>query len=93
MSLKKEICSHLLAWSQQEMKLQKKHQCDECVKTGDTWVHLRTCQTCGATLCCDSSINQHASKHAKATGHPVAISAEPGEQWAWCYVDEQIVGY
>lgn len=91
--MKKEICSHLLAWSQEETKHEKKHQCDECVKTGDTWVHLRTCQTCGATLCCDSSDNQHASKHAKATSHPVAISAEPGEQWAWCYVDEQIVGY
>ena len=91
--MKKEICSHLLTWSQEETKHEKKHQCDECVKTGDTWVHLRTCQTCGATLCCDSSDNQHASKHAKATSHPVAISAEPGEQWAWCYVDEQIVGY
>jgi uncharacterized UBP type Zn finger protein len=91
--MKKEICSHLLQWSKQELKLQNAHECEECIKTGDEWMHLRTCQTCGATLCCDSSPNQHASKHAKQTHHPVAISAEDGEQWAWCYVDEQIIGY
>jgi uncharacterized UBP type Zn finger protein len=91
--MKKELCTHLLQWTKQERKLQKAHVCEECVKTGDRWLHLRTCQTCGITLCCDSSPNQHASSHAKKTGHPVAISAEPGEQWAWCYVDEQIIGY
>ncbi|MCA4899687.1 MAG: UBP-type zinc finger domain-containing protein [Bacteroidota bacterium] len=91
--MKKEICSHLLAWSKQEIKTEKAHVCEECVKTGDEWMHLRTCQTCGVTLCCDSSPNRHASKHAKHENHPVAISAEPGEQWAWCYVDEQIIGY
>jgi uncharacterized UBP type Zn finger protein len=67
--------------------------CQECIKTGDTWVHLRTCQTCGGTHCCDSSPNQHATKHYRATQHPVIISAEPGEQWAWCYVDEQFMRY
>lgn len=67
--------------------------CQECVKTGDSWVHLRTCQTCGGTHCCDSSSNQHATKHFMATEHPVVISAEPGEQWAWCYVDEQFIRY
>lgn len=62
------------------------HQCDECVKTGDRWVHLRTCQVCGATLCCDSSPNQHATKHYQADPvHHLVISAEPGEKWAWCY--------
>jgi hypothetical protein len=55
--------------------------CDECVKTGAPWVHLRTCQTCGVTLCCDSSPNRHASAHARATTHPVIASAEPGERW------------
>jgi len=89
--MKNEPCAHLNDWK--ELILPEKHQCDECVKTGDQWVHLRTCQTCGATLCCDSSPNQHASKHAKAAKHPVAISAEEGERWAWCYVDEQIIGY
>lgn len=66
------------------------YECAECVKTGDRWVHLRTCQSCGVTLCCDSSPNKHASKHAKAHNHPVAISAEPGENWAWCYVHQQL---
>lgn len=85
------LCTHLTSWK--ELKLPKAYECEECIKTGDEWVHLRTCQTCGATLCCDSSPNKHASTHARKDGHPVAISAERGEQWAWCYVDEQIVGY
>jgi hypothetical protein len=62
--------------------------CEECLKTGDRWVHLRLCQTCGLIACCDSSPNQHASKHAAASGHPIARSVEPGEDWSWCYVDE-----
>ena len=56
-------------------------------------MHLRTCQECGITLCCDSSPNQHASKHAHQTGHPVVISAEPGERWLWCYIDEELAEY
>ena len=67
--------------------------CEECVKTNSRWVHLRTCQTCGATLCCDSSPNQHASKHALAAGHPVIISAEPGERWMYCYPDDAYADY
>jgi hypothetical protein len=62
--------------------------CEECLKTGDRWVHLRMCHTCGVILCCDSSPNRHASGHAPAVGHPIARSAEPGEDWSWCYVDE-----
>jgi uncharacterized UBP type Zn finger protein len=62
--------------------------CEECLKTGDQWVHLRLCRTCGKVGCCDSSPNQHASKHAAESGHPVASSLEPGESWSWCYVDE-----
>jgi hypothetical protein len=61
--------------------------CEECLKTGDRWLHLRMCQTCGVILCCDSSPNRHASRHAKASTHPIARSAEPGEDWSWCYVD------
>jgi hypothetical protein len=71
----------------------KHHVCEECVKLGARWVHLRTCQTCGSTLCCDSSPNQHASKHAGATGHPVIASAEPGERWLYCYPDEAFAEY
>jgi Zn-finger in ubiquitin-hydrolases and other protein len=67
--------------------------CEECVKTGDRWVHLRTCQTCGATLCCDASPNRHASRHAHAARHPVIASAEPGERWLYCYIDEVFAEY
>ena len=67
--------------------------CETCVQIGARWVHLRTCQTCGATLCCDSSPNQHASKHAHSSHHPVIASAEPGERWLYCYVDEAFAEY
>jgi uncharacterized UBP type Zn finger protein len=62
--------------------------CEECLKMGDTWVHLRLCLVCGHVGCCDSSKNKHASKHFAATGHPVMRSLEPGEDWGWCYVDQ-----
>lgn len=62
--------------------------CEECLKTGDRWMHLRVCLTCGVVGCCDSSPNQHASKHAAAEGHPIIRSAEPGEDWCWCFEDE-----
>jgi len=68
-------------------------ECAECVKTGDRWVHLRTCQECGITLCCDSSPNRHATKHAHATGHPVIASAQPGERWLYCYTHDAFVQY
>jgi hypothetical protein len=71
----------------------KVRACEECVKIGSAWVHLRTCQTCGATLCCDSSPNRHASKHARATKHPVVASAEPGERWLYCYPDDAFLEY
>jgi uncharacterized UBP type Zn finger protein len=62
--------------------------CEECLATGDTWVHLRLCRECGHVGCCDSSKNRHATKHFHATGHPIITSAESGETWSWCYVDE-----
>jgi hypothetical protein len=62
--------------------------CEDCLKIGGSWVHLRMCQSCGHIGCCDSSPNRHASAHARAVGHPIAKSAEPGEDWSWCYVDE-----
>ena len=86
-----QICNHLQAIK--HLKHPKEYVCEECIKTGDSWMHLRTCQECGVTLCCDSSPNQHASKHARKSGHPVVMSAEPGERWLWCYVDEEMVEY
>lgn len=65
--------------------------CKECLETGDEWVHLRLCMTCGHVGCCDESPNHHATRHYHATKHPVIKSFEPGEDWAWCYADEQIV--
>ena len=89
--LKQNSCAHLSALT--TIKTARDHVCDECVKTGDSWVHLRTCQTCGTTRCCDSSPNKHATKHFQTSAHPVVASAEPGEHWLWCYADEQMAGY
>lgn len=65
--------------------------CEDCLKTGDQWVHLRVCRTCGHVGCCDSSKNKHATKHFHATGHPIVQSGEEGEDWMWCYEDEDYV--
>jgi len=84
-------CGHLGAI--ETIKKAKRRECEECVPIGATWVHLRTCQECGGTRCCDSSPNRHASKHADAAQHPVIASAEPGERWLYCYPDESFVEY
>jgi uncharacterized UBP type Zn finger protein len=65
--------------------------CDECLRTGGRWVHLRLCLTCGQVGCCDCSPNRHATKHFHASGHPIVRSFEPGEGRRWCYVDEAFV--
>jgi hypothetical protein len=62
--------------------------CEECLKMGDSWVHLRLCETCGQVGCCDDSKNKHAARHAHQTGHPIVKSFEPGEDWGWCYEEE-----
>jgi uncharacterized UBP type Zn finger protein len=62
--------------------------CEACLRIGAGWVHLRMCTSCGTIGCCDSSPNRHATAHANETGHPVIRSAEPGEDWFWCYPDE-----
>ena len=62
--------------------------CEECLKIGGTWMHLRVCRSCGKVGCCDSSPNRHASRHAGEAGHPILSSIEPGEDWSWCVVDE-----
>ena len=84
-------CTHLEAV--ETVRLPAVHQCDECVKIGSSWVHLRTCQTCGGTRCCDSSPNRHATEHARSSGHPVVASAERGERWMYCYSDAAFVEY
>jgi len=84
-------CAHIEEIA--SVKHAKKRVCDECVKICCQWVHLRTCQTCGGTRCCDSSPNRHASKHAHQSGHPVVASAEPGERWLYCYPDDAFAEY
>jgi len=79
------VCEHL----KEAKDLQPaRHECEDCIKTGDRWVHLRICLTCGHVGCCDSSKNRHATKHAHATHHEVVRSIEAGEEWGWCYADE-----
>jgi uncharacterized UBP type Zn finger protein len=80
------LCSHL-----EQVNVdppERVEGCEECLKAGDRWVHLRVCRTCGKVGCCDSSVNKHASKHAEAEGHPIMTSLEPGEDWSWCFVDQ-----
>jgi uncharacterized UBP type Zn finger protein len=91
MSQNMELCSHLEAID--EVKGPKRRECEDCVKIGSTWVHLRTCQRCGGTRCCDTSPNKHATRHARATGHPVIASAETGERWIYCYPDDNFAEY
>ena len=81
-------CEHI-----RHLKKMKPHSkgCEECLKMGDTWVHLRLCMECGHVGCCDSSKNKHATKHYHASKHPVVQSLEPGEHWMWCYLDEVFV--
>jgi uncharacterized UBP type Zn finger protein len=80
------VCSHVA----EHLKKVKPHTrgCEECLASGDTWVHLRMCLECGHVGCCDSSKNRHARAHFHATGHPLIQSAEKGEDWRWCYIDE-----
>lgn len=85
------ICDHINAIN--ELKFAQEQVCEECKKNGTTWIHLRTCQTCGVTLCCDESPNTHMSKHYEQTLHPVIISAQPGEKWMWCFPHKIFVEY
>jgi uncharacterized UBP type Zn finger protein len=78
-------CQHL---NQIKFTTTRKKVCEECVKIGDSWVHLRLCMECGHVGCCDSSKNKHATKHFRQSQNPLVRSIEPGESWVWCYVDE-----
>ncbi len=62
--------------------------CEDCLRTGGSWVHLRVCRSCGHIGCCDSSPNRHASAHVRDSGHPIVTSAEAGEDWSYCYLDD-----
>jgi uncharacterized UBP type Zn finger protein len=65
--------------------------CEECLRTGSSWVHLRLCVACGHVGCCDSSPNRHATRHNRESSHPVVASFEPGEAWMYCYPDDLMV--
>ena len=82
-------CTHL---DQIKIETTDKHVCEECIKMGDSWLHLRLCLTCGRVGCCDSSKNKHATKHFRSSKHPLVRSIEPGESWVWCYEDNTFVG-
>ncbi len=82
-------CSHL---NRIRVTETDKNYCEDCVKTGDGWVHLRMCLTCGHVGCCDSSKNKHARQHFRSFGHPLVRSIEPGERWIWCYADQVYAG-
>jgi hypothetical protein len=82
-------CTHLK--SLREVRPSTTAGCEDCLRIGGRWVHLRLCLECGHVGCCDSSPNHHATKHFHVTSHPVVRSFEPGEDWAWCYVDEVMI--
>jgi uncharacterized UBP type Zn finger protein len=83
-----ERCEH---FAQIRQVVPSARGCEDCLKIGDGWVHLRLCETCGHVGCCDSSPNRHATKHFHATHHPVIKSFEPGEEWGYCYTDDLFV--
>lgn len=82
-------CSHLFEIA--DVTPRTPNGCEECLKTGDRWLHLRLCVTCGHVGCCDDSKNKHAAKHFHSTHHPLIKSFEPDEEWGWCYVDELLL--
>jgi thioredoxin reductase (NADPH) len=88
-----DLCGHLqkLDPTRREPVKPSGHGCKECLASGDEWVQLRLCMSCGHVGCCDSSPNKHATKHFHATRHPVIRAFEPGEEWAYCYVDESTI--
>ena len=83
------VCAHLEDAG--EPRANTPDGCEECLAMGDSWVHLRLCLSCGHVGCCDSSKNKHATKHYRATTHPVIRSAQPGEEWRYCYPDDLFV--
>jgi hypothetical protein len=89
--MREGACGHIESIA--EVKHPKRRECEDCVKIGARWVHLRTCQDCGGTRCCDDSPNRHARKHARASGHPVIASGETGDRWLYCFDDDAFAEY
>ena len=86
------ICQHLVGLSLTSFPPSATPDaCEDCLREGTRWVALRLCRECGHVGCCDDSRNRHATKHFQSTGHPIITSAEPGESWSWCYVDQEMV--
>jgi uncharacterized UBP type Zn finger protein len=81
-------CTHLDQITVKPPVREEVEGCEECLRTGGRWNHLRVCLSCGKVGCCDTSPGKHASEHAHEAGHPIIRSLEPGEDWCWCYVDE-----
>jgi uncharacterized UBP type Zn finger protein len=81
------VCTHLDRIEVTELPAETEG-CEECLKTGGKWLHLRICLSCGHVGCCDDSPNRHASAHFRESSHPIIRSLEPGEDWSWCYVDD-----
>ena len=86
-----DSCPHIAAIT--DVQRPAEPVCEECVKIDSMWVHLRTCQECGRTHCCDSSPHRHATAHFHETAHPVVASAEEGERWLYCYRDGTFTEY
>jgi uncharacterized UBP type Zn finger protein len=84
-------CEHVTALAAIDPPAKTPEGCQECLAEGHRWVHLRLCLDCGHVGCCDSSPGKHASAHFRETGHPIARSFEPGEDWRWCFADQLIV--
>jgi uncharacterized UBP type Zn finger protein len=87
MSPPEATCTHLNTIQMTELP-EAVDGCEDCLREGSEWLHLRICLECGHVGCCDDSPNQHASRHAAASSHPIIRSLEPGEEWCWCFVDE-----
>ena len=86
------MCPHLARSSKRSKPVTPSAKgCEDCLAMGAEWVHLRLCLACGHVGCCNDSPNKHAALHAREAGHPVAKSFEPGQDWAWCYADEELV--
>jgi ubiquitin-hydrolase Zn-finger-containing protein len=82
-------CSHVAGLG--EVEPSTLEGCEDCLRIGGTWVHLRECLSCGHVACCDSSPNRHATAHWNSSGDPVVKSFEPGEDWAWCYAEDLLL--
>jgi CPA1 family monovalent cation:H+ antiporter len=81
-----KACDHLT--DIQDVQPSTTQGCEDCLREGTQWVHLRECLECGHIGCCDNSPRRHATAHWHSTTHPIIRSFEPGEDWAWCYADE-----